>query len=564
MSHGGTRVSEAAIYTLEQEANPLLRTPDWAKDAIWYQVMVDRFRNGTKHNDPPRARDWRSEWYASSPWEGRDGQSFYEWFVFDRLYGGDIRGLEERLDHLSDLGVNALYLNPMFQAEGHHKYNTTNYIHVDENFGAGGDYAAAEAAEDLMDPGTWTWTQSDRIFLEFLKTAKARGFRVIIDGVFNHVGTQHPAFRDVIEKGRDSPYADWFDVRSWDPFKYEGWAGFCSLPVFRKSEDGLASSEARQHIFDITRRWMDPDGDGDPSDGIDGWRLDVPNEIALPFWIDWCAHVRSINPDAYITGEIWDEADEWLDGRSFDAVMNYEFSKAVFQWVGNHEEKIGPTEVDESLARLREAYPAEITYVLQNLLDSHDTDRAVSKLFNPDRPYDRGNREQEDPTYDGGRPDEDAFSRLKLLSLMQMTYVGAPMIYYGDEVGMWGSDDPNNRKPMLWKDLEPYDHAEENRVSTDLLEHYREVIALRVQQPALRRGSFQTMLLDDAQDVWAYVRRHEESEILVALNAGTSPATITLPEGVWHPIHPANPEALDEASPVIDPLSGRVWSRVGP
>ena len=263
MSPGELRVNDAAIYNLEQDSKPKLRTPDWAKDAIWYQVMVDRFRNGTTQNDPPRVRDWKSEWYASSPWEGRDGQSFYEWFVFDRLYGGDIRGLEEKLDHLSELGVNALYLNPMFQAEGHHKYNTTNYIHVDENFGAGGDYAHAEAVEDLLDPSTWTWTRSDRIFLEFLGAAKSRGFRVIIDGVFNHVGTQHPAFRDVIEKKAESAYADWFDVRSWDPFEYEGWAGFGSLPVFRKSKDGLASPEARQHIFDITRRWMDPDGDGD-------------------------------------------------------------------------------------------------------------------------------------------------------------------------------------------------------------------------------------------------------------------------------------------------------------
>ena len=156
--------------------------------------------------------------------------------------------------------------------------------------------------------------------------------------MFNHVGTQHPAFRDVLEKGRDSAYADWFDVRSWEPFEYEGWAGFGSLPVFKKSKTALlASDEVRQHIFrhhaqmDGSRRgWR-------PVDGIDGWRLDVPNEIALPFWIDWCAHVRSINPDAYISGEIWDRADEWLDGRSFDAVMNYEFSKVAFEWLGNRD-----------------------------------------------------------------------------------------------------------------------------------------------------------------------------------------------------------------------------------
>ena len=563
MSDGDTRVRDAETYKLEANAKPEVRTPEWAKDAIWYQVMVDRFRNGTPKNDPPRTRDWKSEWYSSSPWEGRDGQTFYEWFVFDRLYGGDLQGLEEKLDHLADLGVNAIYLNPIFQASGHHKYNTTNYLHVDENFGAGGDYARAEATEDLQDPSTWTWTESDRIFLEFLRTAKARGFKVIIDGVFNHVGTQHPAFRDVLEKGQDSAYADWFDVRSWEPFEYEGWAGFGSLPVFKKSEDGLASDEVRQHIFDVTRRWMDPDGDGDPSDGIDGWRLDVPNEIALPFWIDWCAHVRSINPDAYISGEIWDRADEWLDGRSFDAVMNYEFSKVAFEWLGNRERKITPTEADRALAGLRMAYPAEITYVLQNLIDSHDTDRAVSKLFNPDRGFDSGNREQDDPTYDGGRPDETCYQKLRLMVLLQMTYIGAPMVYYGDEVGMWGSDDPNNRKPMLWQDLEPYEHPEENQVSPELLEYYREVIALRNEHPALRRGSFRTEHLDDEQDAWIYRRSHEGVEILVALNAGTTTSTVPLPEGEWTAIFPADSGAPSTGTAVLEPLSGRVWKNSG-
>ena len=561
LTDGDTRVRDPEIYRLDENGTSPVRTPDWAKDAIWYQVMVDRFRNGTPENDPPRARDWRSEWYSSSPWEGRDGQTFYEWYVFDRLYGGDLQGLEDRLDYLADLGVNALYLNPVFQSTSHHKYNTTNFIHIDENYGAGGDYAEAEAAEDLSDPSTWTWTASDRIFLDFLKAAKARGFRVIIDGVFNHVGTQHPAFRDVLERGRRSAYADWFDVRSWEPFQYEGWAGFGSLPVFRKTADGLASEAVRQHIYDVTRRWMDPDGDGDPSDGIDGWRLDVPNEIALPFWVDWCAHVRSINPDAYISGEIWNRADEWLDGRSFDAVMNYEFSKVAFDWIGNRERKIGPTEADRELASLRMAYPAEITYVLQNLIDSHDTDRAVSKLMNPDRAYDSGNREQDDPSYDGSRPDESCYRRLKLMALLQMTYIGAPMIYYGDEVGMWGSDDPNNRKPMLWQDLEPYEEPEENRVVPELLQYYREVIALRNAHPALRRGGFRSELLDDEQDVWAFRRTHGDEELLVALNASEDGARITLPEGNWTPVFPAGAGSDAGGTVSLEPVSGRVWKR---
>ena len=554
LSDGDLQVRDNEIYKLDPSGTSEIRTPDWAKDAIWYQIMVDRFRNGEAANDPVNAREWRSEWYSASPWEGRDGQSFYEWFVFSRLYGGDIQGLTEKLDYLKDLGVNALYLNPVFQAESCHKYNTTNYIHIDERYGQGADYADAEKSEDLLNPDTWQWTESDKIFLEFIKLAKSKGFRVIIDGVFNHVGTQHPAFRDVLTNGESSRFADWFDIRSWDPFVYEGWAGFGDLPAFKKSETGLANDEVKEHIFHVTRRWMDPDGDGDPSDGVDGWRLDVPNEIPIPFWVDWCAHVRSINPDAYITGEIWDRADEWLDGKTFDAVMNYEFSKVVFDWVGARDAKITATEADQRLAALRMAYPTEITYVLQNLVDSHDTDRAVSKIHNPDRPFDSQNREQDDPTYDGRKPPEEAYDRLKLIAFIQFTYVGAPMVYYGDEVGMWGSDDPNNRKPMIWDDLGPYENADQNQTMNELHEYYKSLTALRNEHSALRRGSIQTAYVHDDDDVWAFIREDENGEILVGLNASENEATITMPDGNWTPLFGSG---SDDKS--IEGLSGRIW-----
>ena len=550
---GEFKVRDDSVYTLEQPEEGSHRTPDWAKDAIWYQVMVDRFRNGIHDNDPLNSFPWKKQWYDSAEWEGRDGQTFYEWFVFDRMCGGDLQGLEQKLDYLTELGVNALYLNPVFQADSCHKYNATNYLHVDDRYGTGDDYLRVEKEEDLLDPSSWQWTRSDELFLEFLKTAKSKGFRVIIDGVFNHVGTSHPAFRDVLINRSDSPYADWFDVRSWDPFEYEGWAGFGGLPAFKKTDEGLECEAVKQHIFEITRRWMDPDGDGDPSDGIDGWRLDVPNEIAIPFWVDWCAHVRSINPDAYITGEIWDRADEWLDGRSFDAVMNYEFSKVVFDWVGAKQNKISASEADARLASLRMAYPAEVNYVLQNLIDSHDTDRAVSKIHNPDRPFDSGNREQDDPTYDGSKPPEDAYRRLELLALIQMTYIGAPMVYYGSEVGMWGSDDPNNRKAMIWEDLGAYEDPDAT-VMSDLLESYKQMIRLRKDHEALRRGSFETLMTDDEQDLFVYRRTHGDETLVIALNAGENEARFSLPDGEWKAIHGAG------LSPgVVGPLSGRVW-----
>ena len=181
----------------------------------------------------------------------------------------------------------------------------------------------------MGDPSTWTWTPSDKVFLDFLKTCKSRGLRVIIDAVFNHVGVRHPAFLDVQEKRQASQFVDWFKIKSWEPFEYAGWAGFGELPVFAKTDKGFRSKAVHEHIMAVTRRWMDPDGDGDPSDGIDGWRLDVPMELAPEFWAEWRALVKSINPDAYISGEIWDRADQWLTGAHFDAVMNYRFAEPV-------------------------------------------------------------------------------------------------------------------------------------------------------------------------------------------------------------------------------------------
>ncbi|MDX2199107.1 MAG: glycoside hydrolase family 13 protein [Phycisphaerae bacterium] len=503
-------------------------TPEWARHAIWYQVMPDRFFNGDPSNDPPHTRDWRSEWFSPAEWERAHGDNFYR-YVFGRHYGGDLAGLRAKLPYLRDLGVNALYLNPIFQASTHHKYNATNYLHVDEHFGTLGDYAAVVASEDLADPTTWKWTASDRLFLDFLQEAHAAGMRVIIDGVFNHVGTQHPAFQDVRANGHRSRFADWFDVVGWEPFDWHGWAGFKDLPVFRKAPHGLASEGAKAHIFAVTKRWMDPDGDGNPADGIDGWRLDVPNEIAPPFWVDWRRHVRSINPQAYIVGEIWHRADDWLRGQHFDAVMNYPFAHVAVDWVCNRSRKISASAADARLRELRNAYAPEVTAVLQNLLDSHDTARIASIAKNPDRDYERGHRAQDHPGYDHGKPGALEYARVRLCALLQMTYVGAPMVYYGDEVGMWGADDPSNRKPMLWPEMEPYENPRENFVMNDLRAYYKQIIALRKGHAALRTNNIETVLTHDPADVWAFRRWDEREQLLVVLNASEYSRDIAIP-----------------------------------
>ena len=208
--------------------------------------------------------------------------------------------------------------------------------------------------------------------------------------------------------------------------------------------------------------------------------------------------------------------------------MNYPFAEIAFAWIGHENHRISASEAARRFENHREAYPAEVTYALQNLVDSHDTDRLVSKIFNPDRAYDTGNREQDDPTYDGSKPPAEAYAKARLIALLQMTSPGAPMVYYGDEVGMWGSDDPNNRKPMLWKDLEPYDEPGMATMD-DHLAFYREIIALRNAHPALRTGSIRTILTDDDQNVMAFIRENDAEEIVVVLNASDRDATVTLP-----------------------------------
>jgi len=522
LKDGDLTAAHPANFQLNQKAMQSNPVPEWAKHAIWYQIMPDRFRNGERSWDPKDVNTWTARYDHLEDFEAVSGQSYWKYAVFQRNYGGDLQGMIEKLSYLKELGVNALYLNPVFQAESHHKYNATSYLHIDDRLGGGG-YAAAEASEDLLDPTTWTWTESDKKFLEFVRVAKSQGFKVVIDGVFNHVGVQHPAFQDLLRNGKSSPFKDWFEVTSWDPFKYSGWAGFGELPVFRKDEiHGLSSAEVREHIYAITRRWMDPNGDGSCDDGIDGWRLDVPNEVPMPFWDQWCSLVREINPEAYIVGEIWQRAEEWVKPGRFDAVMNYPFAEAVIPWIANRENKLSTSEMVNQLTELRLAYGVETGQVMQNLVDSHDTDRLVSQIQNPDRAYDQRNRLQDtNSNYDDSRPSAESYQKARLVALFQMTWIGAPMIWAGDEIGMWGADDPMCRRPMMWKDLEPFADPNEYWSDEQHLKWYQEVIALRNKYSALRIGQVELVRVDDEKNIFAFKRSAKGESLLVVLNASS-------------------------------------------
>ncbi len=503
-------------FTTELAAH--LWTPDWAKNVVWYQMFPDRFRNGSRENDPPHTLPWRWDWYKCAPGEQWNETKKFSNNWYDRRFGGDFQGVIDRLPYFHDLGVTALYFCPVFEANSYHGYDTVDYRHISEYYGFKGDYEKV-APEETLDPKTWQWTPSDKLFLEFVKKAHAQGLKVILDGVFNHMGKRSFALRDVLANGVNSPYADWFDITDWGPpVKYKSWDGGGYMPNFRKdAEHGIASESARQYLFNIARRWMDPNGNGDTSAGIDGWRLDVAQDVPPAFWRDWRKLVKGINSNAYITGEDWGLEPQHLQGDEWDAVMNYQFAIRAVRYFIDQQHKISATEFDSQLRQLLESYPMQVDMVMQNLFDSHDTDRVVSMIANPDRDYKNCSRPEDGCPYNGAKPVADSYRVLKLMATFQMTFLGAPMIWYGDEAGMFGSDDPTDRKPMLWKDLEPYDNAQDI-VMDDVLNHYERVIAIRNTYPALRTGLYHAYLLDDTKDLFGFTRTRGADVVAVIIN----------------------------------------------
>ncbi|MCF8243052.1 MAG: glycoside hydrolase family 13 protein [Melioribacteraceae bacterium] len=546
--------------------------PQWAKSVVWYQIFPERFRNGDSSNDPQlkdikgsyphennspwQIHPWTSDWYKLQPYEKKNGKSI--WFNLQRRrYGGDIQGIIDKLDYLQNLGVTALYLNPVFESPSLHKYDGATFHHVDPNFGPDpeGDRSLI-SSEVPHDPSTWVWTSADKLFLKLVEEVHMRDMKIVIDGVFNHMGINSWAFKDVVEKQQNSEYKNWFKIRSWDDeeegteFQYDGWYGVKELPELNQDENGI-TEDPRRYIFNITRRWMDPDADGNPADGIDGWRLDVAFMIKHPFWKMWRNFVKTVNSEAYITAEIIESVEAnkpYLSGDEFDAVMNYNFAFACAEYFINEKNRILTTEFNNKLKELRNAYPQSVAYVMQNLFDSHDTNRLLSHILNRDlHPYnDWGNyyniSKGENPDYNTGCPGYKEFQIMKLMTIFQMTYVGAPMIYYGDEAGMWGANDPCSRKPMVWDDMnyenEKFlpDQSERKKeciveFNEDIFNHYKKLIRIRNENPVLQLGDFTAVMVDNAKQVYVFERTYEDQKAIVAINNSTEKHLIKIRTG---------------------------------
>jgi glycosidase len=551
--------------------------PEWARRAVWYQIFPERFRNGDPSNDPTaeslkgshhgdhaegwQVHRWTSDWYELQSYERSVSDDLW-YHLSRRRYGGDLQGILDRLDYLQELGINALYLNPVFEAPSAHKYDGASYHHVDPHFGPDppGDRRLM-AAETPDDPATWVWTRADRMLLSLVREVHARGMHLILDGVFNHMGVNSFAFRDVVEKQRASRFAGWFKIRSWaspatgEGFHYESWRDHSTLPELRQDRGGIVAGP-RDYIFAATRRWIAPDGIVE--NGIDGWRLDVARWVAHPFWKDWRRLVKSINPNAFLVAEIIDTVEfskAYLQGDEFDAVMNYNFAFACDEFFVRERRRIRASAFDRLLRELRQAHPACVAGVMQDLLDSHDTARLATHVVNRDsldyRAFDevyhpvqsRG----DNPQCDTRKPTAEERRMQMLLVIFQMTYVGAPMIYYGDEAGMWGANDPCCRKPMIWPELRFDDEAwlpngrrrsvaDVVAFDRELFRHYQRMIGLRRRLEALQVGDYETLVADDERGLLAFTRRCPEQQVAVVLNPSPSTQRISirgLPRCQW-------------------------------
>jgi len=543
-------------------------SPEWAAHAVWYQIFPERFRNGDPSNDPTRdsledpasvspawrITSWTREWYSRDAWEtGQDKSGppdvtpdFYKHGVFDRRYGGDLQGVLDKLGYLKGLGINAIYFNPIFYARSLHKYDGSSLQHIDPYMGPDPQGDLALIASENEDPATWRWSAADRLFLKLIAEVHRRGFHVLLDGVFNHTGRDFFAFRDLKEKQQASHYKDWYVVTSWanpaDPsskFTYKGWWGHDTLPVFAASADKTdLAAGPRQYVWNVTKRWLCPVVDGKPVEGIDGWRLDAADERPSRFWTQWNDYVRSLNPDAYTCGETWKPAAQFVTDDGFSGCMNYfAFAFPVKGFLIDG--RIPASRFASLLDSRREAFQPSVSPVLQNLVDSHDTDRLASMIVNRglatypadgDIAYDDNNDVRNNTTYDIRKPDATARAIQRIVVLFQMTYLGAPVVYYGDEAGMWGAHDPDNRMPMVWKDLkfapQAIDPRGKNRqpdnpnFDPSIFAFYKSAIALRNAHPVLATGSVRFLAPDDKAQTLAMLRAGPDEDLVLAINRG--------------------------------------------
>ncbi|MBR1674097.1 MAG: alpha amylase N-terminal ig-like domain-containing protein [Eubacterium sp.] len=437
------RPGKMLSYFIYPWMNPVdtFKTPDWVNDTVWYQIFPERFCNGDSSNDNPGTKPWKCEKIH--------GHNDY--------YGGDLQGIIDRFDHIKNLGITGIYLNPVFEAESNHKYNTTNYKKVDPHFGTN------EKLRELVD------------------LAHKNGVRVMLDAVFNHTGTDISMWQDILTNGKMSKYKDWYMINEWPVDKkgdtkdgrYYSFAFAQYMPKLNTN-----NPEVREYLLDIVEFWM-------KEFDIDGLRFDVGNEISHRFLQEVRTLTKSIKPDFYLLGEIWHDATPWLLGNEYDAVMNYPLSTAISNyWIYPEWDS---SEFEYGVNRSFTMYMQQANDVMFNLLDSHDTNRLIDKVGDKDVFY----------------------QQLAVLYTMP----GSPCIYYGTEIVMPGGHDPDCRRCMPWDEIDAGVYDEE-------INEIRQLIRLRKEHPAARSRNFHfPNSINDKRTV-EYIKLCDEGCISIVLNCG--------------------------------------------
>jgi len=411
-----------------------MEPPDWVSESVFYGIFPDRFRNGDRSNDPGNVREW-----------GEKPET-------DSFFGGDLAGIEEKLDYLKNLGVNALYLNPIFKSPSNHKYDITDYYRVDPAFG------------------------NESELKSLVSRAHDKGIRVILDGVFNHTGEEFPRFQDVKQKGSDSKYWDWYRADGFpletDPEpNYDCWAGVPEMPELDRT-----NPEVREYLLNVVRYWIE-------ETDVDGWRLDTVHDLEPEFVRAVRSAAKAVKDDAYVMGEVMGPAGSWFKSHSIDGVMNYELYDLIVDFIAH--EEISARNFRRALYSLRRSYPDWANFANYNLLSSHDIPRLMTVCRNNVEKY-------------------------KLAYFFLFTVPGAPAIYYGDEIGMEGGEDPDCRRTYPWN---------EARYHEELLDYFKQLIEIRKEFSALTKGDFRGVGANEK--ILAYLRTEASSRLLAVINAGS-------------------------------------------
>ena len=527
---------------------PGFHTPDWAKGAIFYQIYVDRFYNGDRSND---VEDNEYIYIGEGTSKVTDWNKYPAAMGVREFYGGDIAGVMQKLDYLQDLGVEVIYLNPIFVSPSNHKYDIQDYDYVDPHFGR----IVKDEGELLQKDEHGNWKSdpdypnkaasryicrvtdkenleaSNRLFAEFVEEVHRRGMKVILDGVFNHCGSFNKWLdRECIyenaegyEKGayvsEDSPYNTFFKFREhqW-PYNphYDGWWGHDTLPKLNYEE----SPALFDYIMHVGRKWVSPPYN------VDGWRLDVAADLGQSgeynhyFWKEFRRNVKEANPNALILAEHYGDPTEWLKGDEWDTVMNYDAFMEPLTWfltgVEKHsdeyrQDQLGnPDSFFGSMRHFMTRFHTQSLQVAMNELSNHDHSRFLT----------RTNRKVGRTAYLGPEAANEGVDKaiMRLAVMIQMTWPGAPTIYYGDEAGLCGWTDPDNRRAYPW-----------GREDQDLIEFHKEIIRVHKDYQAMKTGSI--MFLHGQYQFISYGRFNEQDKFVIAINSGDQPVSVELP--VW-------------------------------